>query len=378
MISLGGQLVVMGSFVFFLCYGMPVMVEHTVKEKEFIKAEVTYVGSPNYITGEATGSSTGSSYYVNSNVICSDKKEIEEIKKIHQLFIKQGKGRLQQNTEIFSNMLLPYDIQFTYEDEAGKEYKWYYDRATLAQLKELLQVEEFTSVIEKLDQVITGDAWETNQEHKNWANESYGTGDIFLTTSLYESVYELNLTPEKREDLLEAIALDVREEGMQRRYYPKERAEYILMFSKNGEYDCTSFSYHLNNTFVYITKEDIHTMSLLKEYELTNLFEEEGVVESITLQRMNPYEGINEMKYPSSMYFMSYLGQSLDEFMIQKDFGKKYTITDEDKIEALMKGMRNTYFMDEGGFFAAVKIKDKEGYRYLFLPESQVPEFVKG
>ena len=101
-------------------------------------------------------------------------------------------------------------------------------------------------------------------------------------------------------------------------------------------------------------------------------------VESVTLQKFDPYIGINGMKYPMGMYFMSYRANSLDEFLVQKDFGTKYTITDEEKVRQLLPGLRNGYYMTEGGYLAAVKIAGKDGYVYMFLPADQVPGFVKG
>lgn len=78
------------------------------------------------------------------------------------------------------------------------------------------------------------------------------------------------------------------------------------------------------------------------------------------------------------MYFMSYRADTPDEFLIQKDFGEKYTITDTDKINALLPGLKNGYYMSRGGWLAAVKLQDTDGWIYMFLPGENVPDFVKG
>ena len=150
------------------------------------------------------------------------------------------------------------------------------------------------------------------------------------------------------------------------------------MFSQNGEYDCEYYAYNLDNAFVYVTDQDQNTISWLTANGLLDMVSGQAQVESVTLQKFDPYIGINGMKYPMGMYFMSYRADSLDEFLIQKDFGTKYTITDEEKVRQLLPGLRNGYYMTEGGYLAAVKIAGKDGYVYMFLPADQVPGFVKG
>lgn len=37
---------------------------------------------------------------------------------------------------------MPYDIVFSYTDEKGKEHVWYYDRASMKELEQLLALED--------------------------------------------------------------------------------------------------------------------------------------------------------------------------------------------------------------------------------------------
>ena len=104
---------------------------------------------------------------------------------------------------------------------------------------------------------------------------------------------------------------------------------------------------------------------------------EEQQIESIILQRMDPYIGINAPDYPIGMYFMAYCADSADEFMIQKDFGDKYVIDDSDDIAEVAAGLRNGYYMSGGGYLAAVKLNCDDMYRYMFLPQSEVPSFIR-
>ena len=161
-------------------------------------------------------------------------------------------------------------------------------------------------------------------------------------------------------------------------YFPEKSARAVLMFSRNGEYDCEYFSYNLDNAFLYLTEQDQYTLAWLAQNRLSGLLADNEQIESITLQKFDPYIGMNALKYPIGMYFMSYRADTLDEFFIQKDFGTKYTITDEEKIAKLLPGLRNGYFMSGGGYLAAVKTAGTDGYVYLFLPAEFVPDFVKG
>ena len=52
-------------------------------------------------------------------------------------------------------------------------------------------------------------------------------------------------------------------------------------------------------------------------------------------------------------------------------------IDDPDKIQEVTAGLRNGYYMSRGGYLAAVKLDGQDGYRYMFLPEIYVPDFVR-
>ena len=130
---------------------------------------------------------------------------------------------------------------------------------------------------------------------------------------------------------------------------------------------------------MYVTEEYRSVLKWLDDNELTAMIEKEPEIESVTLQKFDPHMGsIDKFDHPLSMYFMSYRSYSLDDFIIQKEFGNKYTITDPQKISELESGLRNGYFMSRGGYLAAVKIKGIEGYIYMFISAENVPDFVKG
>ena len=347
---------------------------HTSKildRTEFVSAECSFVGSPNYLPVETMGSSTGNGYYIQSTVATENADEIDVIRKINKNIQDEGKKKKELNTEEFHKTVVPYDIEFRYTDTMGKEYYYYYDRASLDQLAALLAVDDFENFRRDEKHTVKGDL---DSSSFVWASQAYKEGEIYLSDHYYTKRQKLELTEEDRASLLDAVAEDSYAQSGEERYYPEEDAEAVLMFTKTGEHDVENFAYHLNNTFVYVTDEFTNTLAWMEEHGYAG--QEEKEIESITLQKFNPYENVNGFHYPMSMYFMSYRSDDMEDFLILKDFGKKYTITGKEEIRQLKEGLRNTYFMNEGGYLAAVKIKGEEGFAYLFLPKSETPDFV--
>ena len=67
------------------------------------------------------------------------------------------------------------------------------------------------------------------------------------------------------------------DESVKERYFPEEAPEGILMFTFDSENDLKTFSYHLNNTFVFITKNYTNTIKALKKYGLYDLLKQSTV-----------------------------------------------------------------------------------------------------
>lgn len=349
--------------------------QRTLDHSEMVQAKISYVGAPSYLYEPAVGSSTGRGYYLTSQLMFTDADDIALVKELQQRFIDSGKLPMESDEEDFKQTVVPYDITFEYTDDRGEEYIWYYDRATLSQLEQILQIENTTAAASGRKALFEG---KLESEQTVWASEAYRQGTIYITDKYYSNTYELELSEEQRQELLAAIEQDQIQGNFSDKYFPKRDTAAVLMFSQNGEYDCEYYAYNLDNAFVYLTEKDTNTLAWLKQHQLLELVSGNAVIESITLQRFDPYIGINEMKYPMGMYFMSYRAETLDEFLIQKDFGNKYTITDKEKISQLGPNLRNGYFMSGGGYLAAVKIAGADGYVYMFLPSDQVPGFVKG
>ncbi len=348
--------------------------ERFIENTRVAKATVSYVGDPSYYYGTAAGSSTGHGYYVMGEVELSDEESLETVKDIHMMFEKSGRRPLSssENTE---NTVVPYDIVFSYLDEGGDEHTWYYDRASYGQLEDMLSVEGLPEVRERQDGIFTG---ESAADLQSMTKRTYDSGAVYIANRCLTGIYELTLGDDKRRELLKAIGTDISGMTIEERYFPEGETIAVLMFSQTGDDDSSTFAYHLNNAFVYLTSGYENTIAWLEENALMDYVENDYEIESISLQRMDPYIGINEPDYPMGMYFMAYRADSGDEFMIQKDFGNRYVITDREEIAEIFSGLKNGYYMSEGGFLAAVKLAGIDEYVYMFLPEALVPSFIRG
>ena len=65
---------------------------------------------------------------------------------------------------------------------------------------------------------------------------------------------------------------------------------------------------------------------------------------------------------------MSYVSDSADNFIIQKDFGNANVISDAKKIADIIPRLRNCYFMSGSGYLVAAKLAGGDRYVYKFLP----------
>lgn len=397
LLSLIGQGAVVCAVCGGIFFGGQYGTEWFLNHADYVSAEVSYVGAPGFFNGEISGSSTGRGYYVTCRLVLDQKDSIEKVKSLHQMFLESGRLEMKASDEI-ADTVIPYDICFSYMDENGKEHTWYYDRASFGQLEQMLALEQEPSVKKTQEQLfsVETEGTETADGQTNWAARAYRENDIYLSDPLYTKTYQLTLDEEARKSLLSAVQADLSAMTLEKRYFPEDAAQAVLMFSQNGEYDCRYYAYHLDNAFVYLTENYVNTIGWLEDHQLLSLLKQSAEpentsgtqtaagdeiaadlkheIECILLQKLDPYIGMNDPSYPMGMYFMSYCADTADEFLIQKDFGKKYTITDEEEIEAVMPHLQNGYFMSRDGYLAAVKIKGEERYRYLFLPAEWMPE----
>ena len=328
-------------------------------------ASVSYVGHPSYLYGDIAGSSSSNGYYMSCMYDYTNENDIATVLQLHKSMIAMGKQKKQTNTDQFEKTVVPYDICFSYTMANGKKKVYYYDRASLKILEEMLVLDDSGEVKEKMAAVIEGD---DTSASAGWAAEAYQSGDLYLSDIWFTHPYKLTMSEEGRAELLQALAEDVQNQSVQDRYFPEKEALGVLFFTADGENDLETFSYHLGNAVIYLTDSFTNTLAFLEKNQLTSCMEFDGTVESITLQAYEPYGGINGRKTPLSNLFLGYRADSLDDFLVQMDFGNKTPITDKDRIASLLPRLRSTYNMTRAGYLAAVKIEGRDGYIYKYLP----------
>lgn len=377
-ICAGTQIAVTAVICIVLASGVFGSAEKFVAGSDVMKVKVSCTGDPSFMYEDAAGSSTGHGYYVSGKFELKDRASIEKVKALHMMFDEQGRPDMEASENI-KDTVVPYDILFEYTESDGTEHTWYYDRADYGQLEKMLELEDLDEVKENRTAMFSG---ESTGESMSMTEQAYDFGSVFITDNYLYNTYELTLGDDKRQQLLAAIGADTAEMTSEQRYFTDKPVEAVLMFTQSGEDDCRYYAYHLNNAFVYLTADYENTLKWLDENNLLAYVAGDGAaaseIESITMQRLDPYIGISAPDYPMGMYFMSYCADTAEEFIYQKDFGKRYVITEPDEIAEITAGLKNGYYMSEGGFLVAVKLAGTDNYRYMFLPESMVPSFIRG
>lgn len=380
-LCLAGQILVTAAVIVILGTGGLGYSRRIPAVTEVRSVTFSYAGSPNYFSGEIIGSSSGKGYYVMSLYTYKEPRDIQAVLALHEHFSNAGRRALAVDTANFAETVLPYDIQVAYELKNGRRLVRYYDRASLAQLTAMLALDDTKQARDAAASAIMGldgDGQSTGPALRISAASAYRNGQIFLSDSWYGAPYAVTLSGGKRQELLAAIAADVAGQTWQQRYFPQAAPVGVIMFSQDGENDSRSFAYNLENTLVYVTDSFTHTLVFLEENGLRKLMDFQGGIESIAFQKYNPYGGINKRKIPLSSYFMAYRTGSPDSYLVEEDFGKKRPITDPDKIAELTPLLQSGYFMNDGGYLAAVKLAGKDVYVYKYLPAALAPPYVGG
>jgi ABC-2 type transport system permease protein len=342
--------------------------------------DVSYVGTPNYLAGQVSALSVGRSYYFNATYSFTDSASIALVERVQKSLIKHARTSLELNGADFAATTVPYDVVIAYHEKNGKCLTRYYDRATLSDLGALLALDDSRGVIALEKAVITGQAPDlatAADAGQSTAENAYQSGAIYLADVWYSNPVRIDLSAERRKELLRAIAADVADQPAEARYSPTAGEIGVLMFSGDGEREAESFAYDIDNTLVYLTPDMVNTIRFLKDNHLYGYTVFKGMIQSLTFQKYDPYSGWNKVTRPATQYFMGYRADTADYFWTQEDAGLHLTITDPNRIAALLPALRSTYFMSDGGYLVEAKLAGSNTYVYRYLPAVDTPDFVK-
>lgn len=357
--------------------------------------EVSYVGSPGYVPSKMLSATAGEgAYYFSASRSFSDEEAIAAVRAVHEQLALTGADAFAENIKDFTASVVPYDVVIRYTLANGGEIVRYYDRATYAELYQLMELDDAVESRELARSVVSGDVSLLDADGisalgSSSARLAYSQGDIYVSDRLYASPVLVNCDAQARTELLAALAQDVANQTIEDRYHPSGVCRGVVMFTQVGDADAETFAYSIGNTVVYLTDEFTQTLSWFKEKGLdsylgmganatsdTALAGETALVESMTFQRYAPYEAMNSVSAPQSLYFMGYRASTDQQFVAMQDFGTKFTTDDESQIAELLPLCCNACSMDAGGYLVSIKFVGQESYAYLFIPSDEAPEWL--
>ena len=359
--------------VCFICvFALQANVTNVLDNSVIAEAKISYCGDPSSLYEDISGSTTGKGYYVKSQITLNSVEGVNGAKALQKLFIESGKQSIGDKDEL-EDTVVPYDITFEYTDTSGKNYIWYYDRASYSQLEQFISLEGIDEIRESMQDNFSV----TQKNTDSRAASAFSSKDIYITDPLLCDTYSLDITDDAREELMEALGADYAELTTDQRYFSDADDVAVLMFTDKGDQDTEYFTYHLDNAYIYVTEDYTNTIKWLEDNDLLSLVEDEPEAEYVILQEFDPFVGINGLQSPMGMYFMAYCADSEDDFVIQKDFGQAYKVSDADEVSEIIANSKDAYYMTKGSYLVAVKLQGEDKLRYMFLPSDKIPSFLE-
>ena len=345
---------------------------------------VSYTGAPSAFSGKVkSASSSSNSSYLSGTICCSDTANIELVTSVHQGLVASGSKDLATNAFDFSQTIVSYDIEISYNMADGSTLTRYYSQASLEQLASLLQLEDSEELGAARAALASGDTSSLDEQTAQDVQDSltaqaYASGSILIADKNLSCPLQLSVTPAARKELLAALAADMQEQTAQQRYYPDETCQGVLMFTQSGQGEAESFAYQLGNAIVYLDSSYPKTLAWLKDKGLLASLEASASdIGEVTVVRYDPYarKSINNIA-PTSQFFAAYRSTSADDFIVAPEYGSRLTVKNASKIKKLAAKMRANYYMDQGGYLVCAYVKSSQFYSYFFLPASQAPKWL--
>ena len=352
---------------------------------EIASVSVSYTGSPSYLAARFQTAKAGDgTYYYSAEYTFDDADSIDIVRGVHEQLASTGALELGEDIDRFGGTVMPYDVVVRYTLADGGELVRYYDRATFDELAALTELDNTMHVKELERAVISGDVSFVDEDDaaalaSSSARQAYSLGDIYLSDRLYANPMLVNCDDVARSELLAALAEDVANQSAEDRYHPDGTCLGVLMFTQTGEAAVESFSYNIENTVIYLTDEFTRTLAWFEEKGLSGyltLPDEASLVESIAVQRYDPFGGMNAVAEPQSAYFLGYRSTAAQQFVSMRDFGTTFSTDDAGEIAELLPLAKNAYYLDRGGYLLSVKLAGQETYTYLFVAAEDAPEWL--
>ncbi len=377
---IAGELVVMAAVVAVIATGGLGFSSYVPDTDDVESVEVSYVGSPSYLTDEFSGVSGGASYYYTSYRTYDSDTSIDIVRSLHSQLIESANTPRETDYIDFEETTVPYDVLLRYQLSDGSTVVRYFDQATIDELSALLTLDNDEHSHELERAVITGDTAGLTDDEVSEITQSpsygaYRSGRLYASDGALNRILEVTCSDEDRADLLEAIADDLESLSASERYAPTSSTRAVLMFTLSPEVDVSSFGYSFNNALIYVNDEWTHTLAWLESQGLLAGLEESldaRIIESLTFQLDDPYGSINKVTSPVARYFMAYRSESANQYWLTQDYGALKEIDDTSRIAEILPNLRTGCYMT-GGYLVQAKLAGIEAYVYFYLPTEYAP-----
>ena len=345
--------------------------------------EVSYNGSPSYLTEGFSGVSGGASYYYTSYRTYAQPSSIDIVRSLHEQLVDTASQARETNYEDFESSVVPYDVVLRYHLVDGSEVVRYYSQATVGELSAMLSLDNDEHTHELENAVITADVSGLSQGERAALSESpsynaYRSGSIYAADGVLNRIVAVTVSDEERADLLRALTQDLSVLPASERYAPSKPTNVCLMFTMSPELDVASFGYSFSNAVSYITDDWTNTMAWLRSHGVVDALGgqlDSRVIEQLTFQLDDPYASINKVTQPVSRYFMAYRGEVAGQYWITQDYGSLKVVDDQAKIAEVVPNLRTGCYMT-GGYLVQAKLRGIEAYVYFYLPADLAPSFL--
>ena len=381
---IGGEACAMGVVVSVVAGGAFGFASYIPETDQVASVEVSYNGSPSYLTQGFSGTSGGASYYCTSSRTYSQKSSIDIVRSLQGQFIETARDERKTDYTDFEQSVVPYDVVIRYHLEDGGEVVRYYSQASIGELSSLLSLDNDSDAHALESAVITGDTsgldeGAVSQLSKSPSWSAYRRGSIYAADGALNKIKQVTCTDEDRAELLSALAQDLESLSAGERYNPTSQARVCLMFTLSPELDVSSFGYSFSNAVSYVTDEWESTMAWLEAHgvidQLGGASLDSRIIEQLTFQLDDPYASINKVTQPVGRYFMAYRSETAGQFWITQDYGALKVVEDQAKIAEVLPNLRTGCYMT-GGYLVQAKLRGIDAYVYFYLPSALAPSYL--
>ena len=324
-------------------------------------------------------------------------KDLKTITGLHKLLIDAGKLTSSQGDVNLTarQRVVGSEIRISYQLKNGKTIDRFYSAASLETLSAFLALDKTDRYNELIMQNLT-QAVTAKDSDKTAANKTFFQDEntmIKLLPNTLSSVNTVDLSPENRTALLNAIAKDLTEQTIEDRFFPTVASIGVIHFSsvsneklymnEYGDYvsekpaDNTYSLFALVNSdsaSIVITDKMENTLRFLKNNNLVYLFDKPQGTAFVSAQVLPATSSSNNPYYYGSaisLHFMGGWGKFTNEY---SSFAGTYEVTDKALVDEIEANAHISYYNSNPGYYVRFKLANGGGYTTEYIPADKMPQ----